>query len=202
MATTADEIKQRIFNAALAEAEAPRVSNLRQTGDTSLQACLDMFPSVFDTLMEQYDWGWATERVQLTKDTAEPIGDTWETQFSLPEDFLRMLKVDTAGVTPWVIEGQKLLTKYDGKIVLVYVAEKDLTHTSAIFRRLCELRMGSRLALRLSKNRPLSMAIEQRILPVHLDALRETTTGRQEPAPLTYKAPEMRTEPDHDPRRG
>lgn len=204
MPPTNDSIRLQIFNAALAEAES---SQLRTLQDTSAEAaaCRAVFPTIFASELQRYEWPFALNRAELTKDATEPLGVSWAASYDLPASFVRMIALDTLGVVSWKIEGTKLLVNPAlDKVVAVYTGDVELTATSAAFRRLVELRIAVRLAYRLKKDRMLAGTIDSRMGDAVQAALSEQVQWSRSDTPLAYETPTRLSEnyaDQGDPRR-
>ena len=160
---TADQIKLKLFNAALRNAQSPTIDNLSDDNN-SANACADLWDSLYDDALQEFLWPWAGARAELTADTTKPPGVTWESQYTLPSGFLRLAKIDTLGVGPSRIEGTKILTKHSGNIVVVYTRRVELPSTSAVFRLLAQRRLAVDLAVVLKERaRQLRRDLEIRV---------------------------------------
>jgi len=184
-----DSIKLRIFNAALRQAQAPRIARLDETSASAI-ACSDLYDQVFDQAMMEFEWPWARTRLAVTADATDPIGDTWDARYALPADFLRIHDISTDGINEYVIEGGYLLCNDDSGITLVYFQnDVPITSASIIFKRLVEKRMASALASDLSHDRILSRQLSLETAEIVELAHHECSGWSREEAPLSLKAP-------------
>ena len=113
-------------------------------------------------------------------------------------DFLRMHKIDTAGVGEYYLEagsgiggGQLLLcNEKTGPIIIVYYQnDVPITSSSITFQRLVEKRMAAALASDLSHDRTLSRHLLQASLMLEQLAYRECSDWSREEEPLSLRAP-------------
>lgn len=95
---------------------------------------LRAFASVRDAELNRRLWRFSFERASLPALVQEPIGDEYERQFLLPNDFIRLVPglditqlVDltdyrgTSGTALYSIEGRKLLTNLSAPLKIRYV---------------------------------------------------------------------------------
>jgi len=184
-----DAEKLKIFNMALRQAQAPRISRLDETSASAI-ACADLYDNMFYQTLLEFEWNWGRKRVALTADATDPIGDGWEARYALPADFLRIHKIDTDGINEYVLEGGYLLCNNDDGITLVYwPTDTALTTTSIIFKRLLEKRMAAALASDLSHDRVLSRQLLQASFGLVQLAYRECSDWSREEEPMSLRAP-------------
>ena len=185
-----DAIKLKIFNAALRQAQAPRISRLDEVS-ASATACSDLYDPIYDQTMAEFEWPWNRARGNLTVDATAPLGDTWEARYAVPADFLRLHKIDTEGVDEFYIEGSFILcNEKTGPITIVYFQDDiPITSASITFQRLVEKRMASALANDLSNDRILSRQLTADSMELVLMAYRECSDWSREEAPLSLRAP-------------
>ena len=185
-----DSIKLKIFNSALRQAQAPRIQRLDEQTASAL-ACSDLYDLLHDQTLLEFEWPWNRARGNLTVDATAPLGDTWEARYAVPADFLRLHKIDTAGVDEYYIEGSFILCNdTTGPITIVYFQDDiPITSASITFQRLVEKRMASALASDLSHDRILSRSLEQESMQLVLLAYRECSDWSREDEPLTLRPP-------------
>ena len=196
-----DSIKLKIFNAALRQAQATRMARIDETS-ASADACFDLYDPVFDQAMAEFEWPWARDRLSVAVDATAPLGATWEARYSMPANFLRMHRVDTAGVDEYYLEsgsgiggGQFLLcNEKTGPIIIVYYQnDVPITSTSITFQRLIEKRMAAALASDLSKDRTLARHLLTASFALEQMAYRECSDWSREEEPLSLRAPQYTT---------
>ena len=185
-----DSIKLKIFNSALRQAQAPRIARLDEQSASSV-ACSDLYDPIYDQTMAEFEWPWNRARGNLTVDATAPLGDTWEARYPVPADFLRLHKIDTAGVDEYYIEGSFILCNdTTGPITIVYFQDDiPITSASINFQRLVEKRLASALASDLSHDRTLSRHLLQAALMLEQLAYRECSDWSREEEPLSLRAP-------------
>ena len=185
-----DSIKLKIFNSALRQAQAPRIQRIDEQTASAL-ACSDLYDLLHDQTLLEFEWPWNRARGNLTVDATAPLGDTWEARYAVPADFLRLHKIDTAGVDEYYIEGSFILCNdTTGPITIVYFQDDiPITSASINFQRLVEKRLASALASDLSHDRTLSRHLLQAALMLEQLAYRECSDWSREEEPLSLRAP-------------
>jgi len=117
----------QIANRALQKLGAKRISSLTQDNPNarSINACYEL---VRDAELRRYDWAFAIERASVAADPTDAIdvgGGTWK-RYSLPNDFLRLLRSDESGFhVDWKIEGLYILTSTESPLAFRYIARID-----------------------------------------------------------------------------
>lgn len=100
------------------------INSLDEDSDRA-RAAANLFPSVRNYVLRRHPWNCATKRVSLAPDTPVPAFD-FAFQFTLPNDFMRVLSVGESGVeaAAWKIESGKLLCD-DNPALLRYIWRND-----------------------------------------------------------------------------
>lgn len=80
------------------------------------------YEPVLKSLLRKYAWNFSIKRASIAEDGGSPTWGDWN-QYSLPNDFLRLLREDESGVaTDWKIEGLFVLSKDTSPIQFRYIA--------------------------------------------------------------------------------
>jgi hypothetical protein len=75
--------------------------------------------------LRRYDWSFAIKRESIAEDGDEPTWGDWN-QFSLPNDFLRLLRDDESGIAvDYKVEGRFILSKNAAPLEIRYIADID-----------------------------------------------------------------------------
>ena len=84
------------------------------------------FEPVRDALLRKYAWSFAIKRESVAEDATDVSYVSDWNRYSLPNDFLRLLREDETGVeTDWKIEGLYVLSRDSSPIEFRYVAKID-----------------------------------------------------------------------------
>lgn len=88
--------------------------------------CSRFYEPTAEEELRKHNWNFSLERQALNQDTATPIGDEYDYQYSLPTDPYCLRVIRQLGVAKklqdYRIEGRKLLSNYD-EINVLYVRE-------------------------------------------------------------------------------
>lgn len=98
-----------ICNSSLIKLGANTITALTETSKEA-RLCNAQFETVRDRLLQSHPWNNAIKRIALSKLAEEPAFE-YSAQFSLPADYLRVLKVYPK--VDYVIEGDRLLCNTD-----------------------------------------------------------------------------------------
>lgn len=109
---------------------------------TSVQAekCILHYDQTRNSLLESFEWKFASARAVLTKDTNSPPFE-WDNQFILPTDFLRLKRVyevdeGNAKDDRFTIEGNRVLTN-ESTVSIPYIRKvTDTSEFSPLFTEL------------------------------------------------------------------
>lgn len=126
----ADSIVE-ICNSALIKVGADRIDDLSDNNKRA-RLCNEQYDKKRKALLLSHPWNFATKRVSLTPDVATPEFE-FDVQFTLPADCLRVEKTDLQILTPWKIEGRKLLCN-EATVKIKYIFdETDTTQYTPTF---------------------------------------------------------------------
>lgn len=124
----------QIANLALQKLGSPkRLESLTQ--DHAHARALNLaFEPVRDALMRKYPWSFAIKRESIAADATDATWGDWS-RYSLPGDFLRLLRDDETGIeTDWKIEGLYILSRDASPLKFRYIAKiTDPTYFDACF---------------------------------------------------------------------
>lgn len=138
----------KICNLSLSDIGSKRINNLETDDSLESILCRLHYEPTRDALIRSHWWRFASTRAVLSQDTTDPVGDEWDNQFILPDDFLAMKSVyenrfSDENYRSYALEGQRLLTnestmeiryikkvtnptKFDPLFVQVFVLQLDL----------------------------------------------------------------------------
>ncbi len=180
----------RICNLALARLGAKRINALTDATNEAVQCNLHYEP-VRDALLRRHAWRFARTRAVLSEDAAAPVHG-WENQFSLPADFLRLVRTPETGEYPFTIEGQKYLTD-DDEAEIVYVRRvTDPTEFDPLFVQVLVLELVQALSMPLSQDKNLRESIRRELVDLNHEArlvnLDEAASDGPDPKPTWTEA--------------
>lgn len=125
-----------IANRALQKLGAKRISSLTQDHPNA-RSMNAAFEQVRDAELRRYVWSFAISRASVAADAVDAIdvgGGTWK-RYSLPNDFLRLIRDDESGFhVDWKIEGLYILSTDASPLTFKYVAKiEDPTFYDPLF---------------------------------------------------------------------
>lgn len=113
--------KVDICNSALRKLGVERINSLVEDNSRA-KVCNDRYEIIKDEMLRSHPWKFAIKRDTLAILPTSPLFD-WTSQFQLPSDCLRILKVNSE-YTKWSQEGNKILTN-ENTCNIKYIARVD-----------------------------------------------------------------------------
>jgi hypothetical protein len=111
-----------IVNRALQKLGAERIESLTQDHPNA-RSMNAAFEQVRDAELRRYVWTFAIKRASIAADASDTLWGDWN-QYSLPNDFLRLIRDDETGHAPdWRIEGLYIITQDAAPLEIRYVAK-------------------------------------------------------------------------------
>jgi len=151
-----------ICNMALGKIGASQIKNLADTTENIPSAiqCRLHFEQTRDSLIRSHYWRFASARAELTQDTTDPAFE-WDSQFILPDDFMRLKSVWGDNFTPtgntelsFAIEGQRILTN-EASVDIRYIKKvEDPDEFDSLFVEVLVLHLALKLVAPLSGANP------------------------------------------------
>lgn len=111
-------------------------------------------------LLVGHPWNFALKRVELAQSVDDPLFD-WDYQFQLPNDCLRVLKLNEAD-DEYQIEGRLLLCNVDTALIKYISDITDVSKFSRPFTVALEHTIADRICFKLSQNAALADRIEKK----------------------------------------
>ena len=111
-----------IANGALQRLGEKRIEALTQDSPNA-RSMNAAFERVRRAELRRYIWNFAVKRDSLPQDGTDAVWGGWN-RFSLPNDFLRLLRDDESGqLLDWKIEGQHIVTADGAPLDIRYIAD-------------------------------------------------------------------------------
>lgn len=130
--------KVDICNGALRKLGVERINSL--TDDNSrAKMCNDRYEIIKDEMLRAHPWKFAIKRESLGLLVNKPLFE-WTTQFQLPVDCLRVLRVND-NQTQWAQEGNFILTN-ESQCNIKYIARVDESKFDASFVEVLSFRLA------------------------------------------------------------
>lgn len=144
--------------------------------------CANLYPTVRDDMLRSHPWNCAIKRAVLAPDAVTPSFG-YDQSFELPDDFLRVLEVGSAGLQiDYLVEGRTI--QADTTVLeLRYVFRNEVESSwDSSLVRLTTLAMAAALAYPVTQSSALQQALEQKL---ELALRRARAVDGQEDPPQT-----------------
>lgn len=145
-----------ICNLALGHLKVEPVTNITTGESTEEKLCAKYYDITRQSVLESYNWAFATKRVSLSQDSDSPaFGFSYQSS-SMPSDFLKLVGVyDSSGQLYintnnqyYEFEGNKILSDITAPYYIKYIA--DITNVAS-FDRLFVMNLSYALAVTMSE---------------------------------------------------
>lgn len=124
-------------------------------GSRGARLCLLHYGPVLDSLLREHQWNFAIKRRSLALSTTPPAFE-YDNQFALPDDWLRVVRINEGECVDYRIEGRFLLAN-TLVVNLEYVAQvTDPNLMDAQFRDVFAQRLAAEMAYPLTKNQTIT----------------------------------------------
>jgi hypothetical protein len=131
---------------------AAAITSLTDGSDTA-DACNRLYPDLKNHLLTVYPWSWSLKKVQLSKDSTDPVNE-WDNAFNFPADLIgspiAVFDSSASGTRPrrygWEIYGTQLFTNLD-TIYIDYQATVTEANMPAYFVRFLRVALASEIAI-------------------------------------------------------
>ena len=122
-----------IANRALQKLGAERIESLTENSPNA-RSMNAAFEITRRAEIRRYDWSFAIARASIAADAADTTWGSWN-RYSLPNDFLRLIRDDETGQAPdWRIEGLYIVTADASPLEIRYLADiTDPTYFDTLF---------------------------------------------------------------------
>ena len=64
------------------------------SGTRAQVVATSLYDNIIENELSKHRWGFARNIAELSKDVAAPVGDEWQTSYTLPADMLVLIKLD------------------------------------------------------------------------------------------------------------
>ena len=90
------------------------------SGTRAQVVATSLYDNIVENELSKFRWGFARKVAQLSLDVAAPIGNEWESKYTLPADMLNLIKLDPS-INYQIIEN-KVYCNYSGELFCDYIA--------------------------------------------------------------------------------
>jgi hypothetical protein len=99
-----------------------------------------LYDNIVQNELSKFRWGFARKVAQLSLDVAAPIGNEWESKYTLPADMLNLIKLDPS-INYQIIEN-KVYCNYSGSLYCDYIANVSESEWPVYFSKMIEYALG------------------------------------------------------------
>jgi hypothetical protein len=166
-------------------------------GSKRAESIKTIFDKEYAQLLRMHTWNFATKRILLPADAQKPAYD-WERQFTIPQDFIRLVEIRDARNAVLVqsyitgdeilyqFEGGKILTNLPAPLKVSYIYPAPLSLIDASFEDFFACSLAYELAETVSRSNPKKSSLEQDVKNAFMLAKKiDTLEGPVRPIPDT-----------------
>jgi hypothetical protein len=163
-----------ICNMALGKIAAARINTLDSDGSTEAKACRLQYQHSINTLLERFQWSFATTRKDLSRLQDNPPTE-WESAWQLPPDLVRLIRVTAREpqnpVRNFAIEGRKLLLNGADQVSIVYVTNSvPVPYWPSLFVDAAIFQLAANICADINKSEDLANSMLQKLNSLALPA--------------------------------
>jgi len=106
------------------------------SGTRAQVVATSLYDNIIESELSKHRWGFARNVAQLSKEIAAPVGDEWQTSYTLPVDMLALIKLDPS--IPYQIINNKVYCNYSGTLFCDYIRKPSEADWPAYFAKMIE----------------------------------------------------------------
>ena len=111
------------------------------SGTRAQVVATSLYDNIVENELSKFRWGFARKVAQIALDVAAPIGNEWESKYTLPADMLNLIKLDPS-INYQIIEN-KVYCNYSGALYCDYIANiTDPADWPIYFAKMIEYALG------------------------------------------------------------
>lgn len=129
------------------------ISSFSASGNKAQRWFYANFDYIKQSLLREYAWNFATKRVALSAATA-PVNE-YTNAFTLPADFLRLVRLNGSPTVSYRIEGSTLVT-YETSATIEYIFDANVSTANSQFADLLAARFSAEICFFLTDNTQLT----------------------------------------------
>jgi hypothetical protein len=150
-----------ICNEALGRIGAQPITSL-DDASTEAKVCKVLYESELEELLDEHDWRFATTRLEVAADVAEPVYG-WGYSYTLPSTVIRVLEADDGtGNLNWQREGNQVMCDNSGPIYLKVITKvTDPSRFPPTFEDALAYRISAEACMPLAQNQALYQFLYQ-----------------------------------------
>ncbi|NIR92162.1 MAG: hypothetical protein GWO08_00350 [Gammaproteobacteria bacterium] len=103
-------------------------------------AATNLYDNVVENELSKHRWGFARKKIEISKDVAAPVGDEWQTTYTLPADMITLIKLEP--LIKYQILGDKVYCNYSGTLYAEYIHKPSEGDWPPYFCKMVEYALG------------------------------------------------------------
>jgi len=100
----------------------------------------NLYDNVIENELSKHRWGFARKKIEISKDVAAPVGNEWQTTYTLPADMITLIKLEP--LIPYQILGDKVYCNYSGTLYAEYIYKPSEGDWPPYFCKMVEYALG------------------------------------------------------------
>jgi hypothetical protein len=106
------------------------------SGTRAQVVATSLYDNIIENELSKHRWGFARSIAELSKDVAAPVGNEWQTSYTLPADMLALIKIDPS--VPYQIINSNVYCNYSGTLFCDYIRKPSEVAWPAYFAKMIE----------------------------------------------------------------
>ena len=145
----------QICNLALAKVGDEQITSLTENSKAA-RLCNLVYEPMRDATLRAHPWNFAIKRIELAANTLTPAYE-YNTQFTLPSDFLRLIGTNMLDTAKFTVEGNQLLCNVSALKIKYIYAVTDPNVFDWLFNEALSARIAAELSIAMTDNRSLTV---------------------------------------------
>ena len=145
----------QLCNLALAKVGNEQITSLTENSKAA-RLCNLVYEPMRDATLRAHPWNFAIKRIELAANTLTPAYE-YNTQFTLPSDFLRLIGTNMLDTAKFTVEGNQLLCNVSALKIKYIYAVTDPNVFDWLFNEALSARIAAELSIAMTDNRSLTV---------------------------------------------
>ena len=145
----------QLCNLALAKVGNEQITSLTENSKAA-RLCNLVYEPMRDATLRAHPWNFAIKRIELAANTLTPAYE-YNTQFTLPSDFLRLIGTNMLDTAKFTVEGNQLLCNASALKIKYIYAVTDPNVFDRLFNEALSARIAAELSIAMTDNRSLTV---------------------------------------------
>tara|TARA_R110000787_G_scaffold63838_5_gene144670 strand:- start:2672 stop:3253 length:582 start_codon:yes stop_codon:yes gene_type:complete len=145
----------QLCNLALAKVGDEQITSLTENSKAA-RLCNLVYEPMRDATLRAHPWNFAIKRIELAANTLTPAYE-YNTQFTLPSDFLRLIGTNMLDTAKFTVEGNQLLCNVSALKIKYIYAVTDPNVFDWLFNEALSARIAAELSIAMTDNRSLTV---------------------------------------------